>query len=185
MVFPLALAVCENDLKRDLTFLKAFAGQSVDLRVTPIRGGTLNERVARVIAHQLEAAVKAGLKPQAIVVHQDVDRRSLAASQASVRRWFDAARFAERGCRLVTCTPEPCIERWLCVAARLGAVRGASPSGGCQPWKAAWSKRKEPDLDRVRKAAAEARTALRGLPDFDAFFDSWVVAGMEPAASST
>lgn len=179
MDFPLALAICENDLKRDLTFLKAFAGPRVDLRVTPVHGVTLSPGHVRLLERQMDAAIAAGLAPRAILVHSDVDRGSYVGHRREIQEWFDATSFRHRGCKLIACTPNPCIERWLCGASGLTRAKNARPSAGCDPWKAVWSRGKAPDLERVRRAALEARKALRQDESFAAFYAEWVAAGME------
>ncbi len=179
MTFPLALGVCENDLRRDLSFLKSFAGIGVDLRVTPLHGGRLDAKVARLLRRQIQAALKVGLDPCAIVVHHDVDRASLEARRNEVEHWFRTQGLGADGRKLVPCVPAPCTERWLCAVLDV-RVRGAKPSQGCDPWKEAWGHALEPDLDRVRRAAEGARRKLSGLEDFNLFYEAWKRAGLEP-----
>jgi hypothetical protein len=182
MVFPLALAICENDLERDLTFLKAFAGPRVDLRVTPVHGVTLKPGHARLLERQMDAAISAGLTPRAVLVHSDGDRRGYTGHRQEIQSWFDHTGLRERGCKLIASLPNPCIERWLCVASGLTRAKDARPSAGCDPWKAAWSRGKLPDLERVRRAALVARKALRQDESFAAFYTEWVAAGLEHAS---
>lgn len=177
MPFPVALAVCENDLRRDLTFLKEFAGSQVDLRVTPLGGGTLDDGVVRLLARQVDSFSEADLTVQAIVVHHDADRTSHRGRVKAVTGWFERSSLREKGAKLVACVPAPCIERWLCIGEGLSA-RSANPAVGCEPWKKAWSGRKGIDLDRVRDVARSARTTLTTLPDFAAFLDAWRAAGL-------
>jgi hypothetical protein len=179
MPVPLALAVCEDDLRRDLTFLKEFAGTRIDLRVTPMSGGTFNPKVVRLLGRQARAAKEANLSPQAIVVHHDVDRLgSLQALRSRIHRWFQGSELRGIG-RLVVCAPVPCTEAWLCEAVGIQAA-GASPAAGCDPWKHAWERRGIPDLDRVRDASRLSRRALAAREDFSAFYRDWVEAGLEP-----
>jgi hypothetical protein len=181
MTFPAAIGICEDDLKLDLTFLKAFAPEGVDLRVSPLRGETLTARAARLVRGQVEAARGSGLDVRAVVVHHDVDRASLAHRVREIERWHKCHRLGEMDLALVICAPDPCLERWLCILEGLTRkVRKASPSAGGEPWKLAWSGGKGIALDRVRRAAMEARQKLRGLPDFDRFISDWKRAGLEP-----
>jgi hypothetical protein len=148
MSFPIAIGICENDLRFDLTFLKEFAAPAVDLRVTPVRGGTLNAKTARLVERQATAMKAARLSVCALVVHHDVDRSSHGHRIKAVRRWFKNNGLGKHGLALVVCAPDPCLERWLCLAEGIA-------------------------LDRVRAAAKRAREALRGQPDFDAFLAEW------------
>ena len=174
MSFPIAIGICENDLRFDLTFLKEFAAPAVDLRVTPVRGGTLNAKTARLVERQATAMKAARLSVCALVVHHDVDRSSHGHRIKAVRRWFKNNGLGKHGLALVVCAPDPCLERWLCLAEGIhGRVRGTKPSAGGEPWKVAWNPRKGIALDRVRAAAKRARKALRGQPDFAAFLAEW------------
>jgi hypothetical protein len=180
MRFPAAVAICEDDLKLDQTFLKAFAGNAVDLRVTPVRGGTLGAKTVRLIARQLDAMTSAGIDVRTVVVHHDVDRTSLQHRVAEIQQWFNAPVLRKRDLSLVVCAPNPCLERWLCICEGSQArVKSAKPSAGGDPWKALWNKGKGIPLDRVHKAAERARTCLPGQPDFDRFYADWRSAGLE------
>jgi hypothetical protein len=178
MTLPTAVAICENGLSRDLEFLKSFARRHVDLRVTPVGGGTLGPKVARVLRGQVQSMTDNGLTVSAVVVHHDVDRRSLAARRQEVSDWFRSSGLGQLGCSLVVCAPDPCIERWLCLSFELPRPSRARPSDGCAPWKRTWEKGKGPDLSRVREAAARAHDRLNGEPDFSAFLDDWQKAGL-------
>jgi hypothetical protein len=180
MPFPTAVAICEDDLRLDQTFLKAFAGDCVDLRVTPVYGGTLNDKTGRVVTRQLEAMRAAGIAVSALVVHHDVDRAGLEHRLAEIKGWFDKSGFPQRELSLVSCTPDPCLERWLCLCeGTQSGVRSAKPSAGGAPWKNLWNRGKGITLDRVRDAAQRARRALRGQDDFERFYRSWKAAGLE------
>jgi hypothetical protein len=182
MPFPAAVAICENDLRLDQTFLKAFAGNTVNLRVTPLHGGTLSGGTIRLVGRQIDAMRKAGVPVGAVVVHHDVDRASLAHRRAEVERWFASGSLRGQGLTLVICAPEPSLERWLCICEGIHSrVKGAKPSAGGDPWKDLWKKGKGITLDRVRGAAQRAREALRGQPDFDRFYEDWKAAGLEQA----
>lgn len=178
MSLPLGVAVCEDDLRRDLTFLKAFAGPRVDLRVTPLSGGTLNGKVVRLLQQQINSMREAGLQAQAIVVHHDVDRGSLGSVRRKIERWFAGSGLGQTQCKLVICAPHPCLERWLCAGLDV-RVQRPRPSDGCEPYKRAWERSAELDLDRVRKAAGLARRKLLSLDDFSSFFEDWKRAGLE------
>jgi hypothetical protein len=180
MPFPAAVAICEDDLRFDQTFLKAFSGISVDLRVTPVHGGTLSTKTARLVTRQLDAMSDAGIPVATVVVHHDVDRSSLEHRVAEINDWFHAGGFGKRGLSLVVCSPEPCLERWLCICEGTHSrVRAPKPSAGCDPWKDIWHRGKGIPLDRVRRAAEKARITLRGQPDFDRFYADWMNAGLE------
>jgi hypothetical protein len=181
MAFPAAIGICEDDLKLDLTFLKAFAGPGVDLRMNPLHGGPLEGKAARIIRGQVEAMRGAGIPVRAVVVHHDVDRASLGHRVQEIERWYRRHRLGEMDLALVVCAPDPCLERWLCLLEGLERrVRKTSPSAGGDPWKLAWSRGKGIALDRVRQAATQARQRLRGQLDFDRFFSDWKKAGLEP-----
>jgi len=179
MTLPAAIGICENGLQLDFTFLKEFAGPKVDLRVTPIHGGTLDAKTARVVRRQVERMMESGLPVMAVVVHHDVDRSSFEHRVAQIESWFDENRLGDLGVVLVVCAPAPCMERWLCkIEGRV--ARNAKPSAGGDPWKKAWAPSKGILFDRVREAASRAREELPGLPDFDRFFADWKIAGLEP-----
>jgi hypothetical protein len=182
-VFPVAIGICEDDLKYDLTFLKAFAGRMVDLRVTPLRGGTLEAKAARLVGRQAETMRASGLPVSAVIVHHDVDRASFVHRAGEIERWFQRHGLAGAQLSLVVCAPDPCLERWLCLIEGLKASN-AKPSAGGEPWKRAWTRGKGIPLDRVRAAAARARDVLRGQPDFDRFLADWQDAGLDPRAGT-
>ncbi|MCC6996044.1 MAG: hypothetical protein IT370_15655 [Deltaproteobacteria bacterium] len=173
-MIPLALAICENGLRRDLTFLKAFAGATVDLRVTPVEGGQLDGSIARLLKRQAADVAKAGLEVHAILIHHDADTSSHAGRLQMVMRWFERNGLGETGAGLIVCAPKPCIERWLCLGEGLATkAKGASPAAGCAPWKKAWEGKRGNDLDRVRAVAREARDTLTREDDFASFFAQW------------
>jgi len=181
MSLPVAIGICEDELRFDLTFLKAFAGQTVDLRVTPIRGGTLDGKAARLVTRQISAMQEVGLPVQAVVVHHDADKASFRHRVSQIESWFQSNRFARKGLSLVVCAPDPCLERWLCtIEGHRASIRGTRPSSGCRPWKQAWARGRGIPLDRVREAAEKARGVLQGQSDFDRFFQDWRSAGLEP-----
>ncbi len=177
MAIPIVVAVCEDDLRRDAAFLKAFAGPAADLRAIPL-GGSLDGKALRLLEREVAAIQDAGLSAQAVLVHHDADR-SAARRQTRIVELYRGSALSRGGCPLILCIPNPCTERWLATAAGLQhRVRRASPAAGCGPWKAAWTPGKGIDGDRIRAAAAQARARLRGLPDFDAFFAAWQAAGL-------
>jgi hypothetical protein len=179
MTFPAAVGICENDLRFDLTFLKEFAGPRVDLKVTPIRGGTLDAKTARLVVRQVEAMRSVGLPVKAVVVHHDVDRAGFDHRVTEIEKWYGKNRLDRLDLSLVVCAPDPCIERWLCILEGRVA-RNAKPSAGGDPWKRAWFRGRGIQLDRVRDATRRARQGLPGLPAFDRFFADWKAAGLEP-----
>jgi hypothetical protein len=177
-MFPVVIGVCEDDLRRDHTFLKSFGGVGADLRINPIHGGTLDSGVARLVERQVASAAKAGLTPAAVLVHHDVDRQSVESARSKVRKWFES-KLSATSLPLVVCAPRPCLERWLCrTEGSDKRVRSASPAAGCDPWKKAWERGTGNDLDRVRDAAARARGTLTGLEDFELFLADWWAAGL-------
>lgn len=178
---PLVLAVCEDDLERDLNFLKAFARAPIDIRVSATKGGTLGSKQARILLGQFEAAAKSGFDVTAFLLHHDADRSSFGARRDEIDDWYrrQLRPSLERDVRLIRCVPDPCTERWLCRGRSLDSrVRGANPAAGCTPWKETWERKFRAAPDAVREVAQEARDSLRGLEDFDAFFADWRAAGL-------
>lgn len=177
MPLPLVLGVCEDDLERDLTFLKEFAGPHVDIRITPMGKGCPGAKQARLLRSQLEAARRSRFEVKAFLVHGDADGAGLIRRREEMLNRFRRSGLEAGRVRLIRCVPDPCTEAWLC---RIGgiAVRGASPAVGCGPWKRAWERRKGHDLDRVRRAARDARGRLGGQEDFDQFMNDWRAAGL-------
>ena len=150
----------------------------------PLSTSPAHTKTVRLVARQLEAMRNAGIAVNAVVVHHDVDRSSLAHRRAEIEKWFDDGTLCKQGFSLVICTPDPCLERWLCMCEGTQTrVKGGKPGAGCDPWKALWNKGKGIPLDRVRDAASRARVALRGQPDFDRFYEDWKSAGLEKGQS--
>ncbi len=177
MGIPLVIGVCENELLRGNTFLKTFGGVRVSLKLTP-HHGTLGDKAARIIRKDLEAALGAGMVVKAVLIHQDVDRVGLAGRRKQLQDWYQE-HVDGGGPALVLCTPDPCTERWLCACCQPPrAAKKANPAAGCDPWKHAWRRGKENDLDRVREVATRAQGSLTGLADFDAFLADWCSAGL-------
>jgi hypothetical protein len=178
MPLPLVLGICEDDLERDLAFLKEFAGPKVDLRLTPTRGGGPGAKQVRILKRQHEAATRSKFEVRAFLVHSDADRTGHQQRRREMTRWFGDSGLESLGARLIRCVPEPCTEGWLCRIQSIRA-RGASPAAGCDPWKLAWERHSGHDLDRVREAAAKARQKLRLHSDFVSFYTDWKAAGLE------
>lgn len=178
MPSPLVLALCEDDLERDPTFLRAFASGPVNMRVTPMRGPVLAGGTARMVRAQAASAVRAGIILHALLVHLDADTSSADGRRKAIQRWFDSHSLGEQFPSLIACVPAPCTERWLCLATGLRAPPRANPAAGCEPWKKQWRSGRGLDLERVRRAAGRARTTLAGKADFDAFLQDWRAAGL-------
>jgi hypothetical protein len=184
VALPLALAVCEDDLRRDLTFLKAFAGKYTEIQISPLHGDSLTPRAARLLVGQVHSKTEAGFEVSAIIVHRDADTVALRRRREAAKRWFEDSGLSRLVPKLVVCAPVPCIERWLCEsgAAKPRATR-AKPSLGCKPWKDAWERGSGIDLDRVRLAAEAARRSLTHLADFESFHSDWCAAGLDSRRS--
>jgi hypothetical protein len=177
MSFPLVLAVCEDDLERDLTFLKEIAGPNVDIQIAPRHGLTLDGNTARSLAARAKNAKNQGFDVRALLVHRDADKGSVAGVRREIEGWAKQHHLSGLA-RLICCVPAPCTERWLCLAAGMGKPAHASPAAGCDPWKKHWGRKRGIDLDRVRDAANEASARLTGQEDFDCFWDDWRAAGL-------
>lgn len=177
MPLPLVLGICEDELERDLAFLKEFAGPKVDLKLTPTRGGGPGKKQARILRKQYEAALRSGFDVRAFLIHCDADRSGLPKRRQEAVKWFQDSKLGSRGAKLICCIPDPCTESWLC---RIRSVRprNANPAAGCEPWKRAWERQTGNDLDRVREAARVARQKLPAHSDFDSFMKDWQAAGL-------
>ncbi len=177
MTSPVVLAYCENEIGRDREFLKAFAGTGVDIRVTPYAREP-DDKFDRVVRQQTDAAKRSGFVVTAILIHHDADQ-SVTRRRQNMEEWFTDTGWREDGVSLIRCVPNPCTEAWLCLAAgKAIRPKKASPAAGCSPWKEAWEKGNGQDLDPVRSAARNARTAIRDREDFAAFLREWTAAGL-------
>lgn len=170
---PLVLGVCENDLQRDMEFLRAFAGHyNVGLSITPMKGPVLTDKTARLLRLRLENALAERFAVSGLLIHVDADTKGYDRARKEARRWLEKHRFQRFGLVHVVCVPDPCLEHWLC---RSEGLKGRSAPAGrpCDGWKKPWQQGRGIDLDRVRAAARTAATRLVGLEDFDLFFQDW------------
>ncbi|MBI4568621.1 MAG: hypothetical protein HY719_09510 [Planctomycetes bacterium] len=177
MPIPLILGVCEDEVERDLTFLKAFAGNGADLRLTPTHGGTPAGKEARILKRQFDDAKRAGFSVCAFLIHRDADRASLNARENELRKWYSNSELGSLNVPLIRCVPNPCTETWLCAMRGLRG-KNANPAAGGKPWKRAWEKKFGHTLDPVREAAAAARQKLATRDDFARFMTDWTNAGL-------
>lgn len=153
--------ICENGLNRDEQALRHLLGRR-DLRVTPRKGETLDDRSARLVEREFE---RRGEK-LVLVMHRDADGLTWKNRKQLVEQWFKASRLDRFASQLVVCTPEPCIERWLCLGAGL-SHRSRQTQRPCDPWKKAWEKPSKPEHHRLPLALERLR--LKPPPDLADF----------------
>lgn len=170
MSWRVVFGLCENDLQRDQEFLRAFAELNhVDLRLTPMRGPVLTDAGARLLARRLSAAAAERVHVTAVLLHADADTVGCSKRRSEAQQWAKRHQLAPP---LIVCSPDPCLERWLCRC--LGLKGKSAPAvSPCDGWKKSWSKPTGVDLDRVRSGAKVANSKLKGLEDFDLFLDDW------------
>lgn len=170
MSWPLVFGLCENDLQRDQEFLRAFAERDqIDLKLVPLKGPVLTDAGARLLSKRLSAAAEAGLEVAAILLHADADT---VGADRRRRQALDWATRLHLQVPVIVCSPDPCLERWLCRCLELKG-KSAPAASPCDGWKKGWNQAKGVDLDRVRSAAAVAASKLKGLPDFELFQTDW------------